>query len=213
MKTPPSAPKDVLQHLERLGVSRESRAGLEVFLDLLFQWQDRINLVAPSTLPDVWLRHVIDSLQLLPLLPDAATHIADLGSGSGFPGMPLAIASGRHVDFYESNNKKAAFLREALRLTKAPGNIHPQRLGPGFKLSGSMPVQVVTARALAPFNELLGLAEPFLQAGAIGLFHKGQDVDAELTQAAKSWKIKYETHVSSTDSKAVVLLVKEVTRV
>jgi 16S rRNA (guanine527-N7)-methyltransferase len=206
-------PAAVATQFEALDVSRESSAEIQKFVELLLQWQNKINLISPATKDEIWTRHVLDSLQLIPLLPAGATHIADLGSGSGFPGLPLAIASGKMVDLYESNNKKAAFLREALRITKARGAVHVIRLDPAVKLPRATMAQVVTARALAPLRELLGLAEPFLAGGAIGLFHKGREVEAELREAAKFWKFSYNSHVSSTDSKAVILTVKEVSRV
>ncbi len=206
-------PPGVAAQFEALNVSRESWPAIQQFVDLLLLWQTKINLISPATIDQIWTRHVLDSLQILLLLPASATHIADLGSGSGFPGLPLAIASGRTVDLYESNNKKAAFLREALRVTKARGHVHIARLGPDLKLPSAQIVDVVTARALAPLSQLLALAEPFLAKGATGLFHKGQEVETELSEAAKSWKFSYTTHVSSTDSKAVILAVREVNRV
>ena len=206
-------PPVVAAQFETFDVSRESWPAIQQFVDLLLLWQDKINLISPATIDQIWTRHVLDSLQLLPLLPAGASHIADLGSGSGFPGLPLAIASGKTVDLYESNNKKAAFLREALRITKARGVVHIARLGSANKLPNSKIADVVTARALAPLTELLALAEPFLAKGAIGLFHKGKEVETELSEAAKLWKFSYNTHVSSTDSRAVILAVKEVKRV
>ncbi len=206
-------PPEVAAQFDALSVSRESWPAIQQFVDLLLLWQAKINLISPASKNEIWTRHVLDSLQLLPLLPAGATHIADLGSGSGFPGLPLAIASGRTVDLYESNNKKAAFLREALRITKARGVVHIARLGSANKLPNSKIADVVTARALAPLSELLALAEPFLVRGAVGLFHKGKEVEAELSEAAKFWKFSYNCHVSSTDSKAVILAVKEVKRV
>lgn len=196
----------------RLNVSRESWTRIGAFVALLMHWQERINLIAPSTIPEIWQRHVLDSLQLLPLLPPYATAFADLGSGSGFPALPLAIASGLEAQLYESNGKKAAFLREALRVTGCKGTVHLMRLEdvPGKPLPSA---GVVTARALAPLEVLLGWAEPFLSAGARGLFHKGQDIDVELTQAAKSWRIRSRTHQSLTDSRAVILEVEEAARV
>ncbi|MBL8791693.1 MAG: 16S rRNA (guanine(527)-N(7))-methyltransferase RsmG [Rhizobiales bacterium] len=196
----------------RLNVSRESWTRIEGFVDLLLTWQKRINLISPGTIPEIWERHVLDSLQLLHHLPPGTTAFADLGSGSGFPALPLAIASGAEAHLYESNGKKAAFLREALRQAGAKGTVHLTRLEdvPNQVLPH---VQVVTARALAPLETLLGWAHPFLAQGATGLFHKGQDIDTELTQTAKSWKIRFRTHQSLTDSRAVILEVEEAARV
>ena len=197
----------------RLGVSRESLVRLEVLVSVLESWQKRINLVAPSTLADIWNRHILDSAQLLPLMPKGLEAIADLGSGGGFPSLVLAAIQPARVHLFESNAKKVAFLEEALRQMKVEGVVHRQRLELSKALPNMPHVQLVTARALAPLDELLAYAEPFMARGATGLFHKGQDVDAELTQAAKSWKITAQKHSSLTDSKAVILDVKEITRV
>lgn len=197
---------------ERLNVSRESWSRIVAFSDLLLLWQQQINLISPASVPDFWMRHIIDSLQVLPFLPGGLKAFADLGSGCGCPGVPLAIASGTHVHLYESNGKKAAFLREALRHCNQPGSVHPVRLE--NVAEQSLPeVQAVTARALAPLDLLLKWAEPFMESGACGLFHKGQDVDAELTQASKYWRIQFRKHQSLTDSRAVILEIEEVARV
>jgi 16S rRNA (guanine527-N7)-methyltransferase len=201
-----------LQTISNLGVSRESLNRIEAFLRLLFDWQRKINLVSPTTLPKVWTRHVIDSLQLLPHLNAPPGAIADLGSGGGFPGIILAIGSGRPVDLYESNQKKAAFLSEALRVSRATGSV---RLGRLEDVAAPVKGQYayVTARALAPLPELLGYAAPFIASGATGLFLKGKDADLELTESAKSWRIKMDRQQSLTDSEAVLLAVKEISRV
>lgn len=196
----------------RFNVSRESWARIELFTDLLLHWQQRINLISPASIPDIWSRHILDSLQVLPLFPADLQAFADIGSGSGCPGLPLGIASGAYVHLYESNGKKVAFLREALRHCQQPGTVHHLRLEEVAK--HPLPnVQAVTARALAPMEVLLGWAEPFLSQGARGVFHKGQDVDAELTQATKCWRIQFRKHQSLTDSRAVILEVEEVARV
>lgn len=202
-----------LDQFSRFNVSRESLDRLEIYVRLLLEWQKHINLIAPSTIGVVWQRHVIDSLQLLPYLPQGTTAIADLGSGAGLPALILAATQPATVHMYEANAKKAAFLSEALRQMKCAGVVHRERLEPQ-KAPAQMPkVQVVTARAFAPLPLLLNLASPFLQAGAIGLFHKGQDIDTELNEAARTWQITSESHTSVTDPLAVILAVKEITHV
>jgi 16S rRNA (guanine527-N7)-methyltransferase len=209
----PTPSPALLAQVEALGVSRESWQRIEQYVALLLTWQQRINLISPASIPHIWERHVLDSLQLLPLLPPNAKTAADLGSGAGFPALPLAMASGIRFHLYESNQKKAAFLREALRVTGTEGEVHAERLE-GTKVTQAFPkVDIVTARALAPLHELLHLAQPFLDTGAMALFLKGQDVDQELTEAAKSWTITYTKHASLTDSQAIVLAVQEITRV
>ncbi len=197
---------------ERFGVSRESLSHLETYVGLLVTWQKHINLVAESTLPLVWERHVADSLQLIKLIPKDTHIIADLGSGGGLPGIVLACVGSWQVHFYESNAKKAAFLQECLRQLRLVNTVHRIRLEKVGK--SELPVAtVVTARALAPMPVLLGLAEPWLMRGATALFHKGEDVDEELKDANKTWKIRYIKHPSMTDSKAVILEVQELRRV
>src|SRR6202048_1954188 len=181
-------------------VSRETESRLDRYVELLCEWQVKTNLVAPSTLPNLWTRHISDSLQLLSLAPSARTW-ADLGSGGGFPGVVLACAlaetAGANVHLVERNAKKAAFLREAVRVTTAAGTVHLADIGDNVdRITG--PVDCVTARALAPLHQLVGFAEPLVGKGAKALFLKGQDVEAELTEATKYWNIKPQLHSSRT---------------
>lgn len=196
-----------------LGVSRESLTRLEALVAVTAAWQERINLIAPSTLHEIWNRHILDSIQLLPLLPKNTRKIADLGSGGGFPALALAATQPAELHMFEANAKKVAFLQEALRRMGVSAKVHCERLVQNKPPQNLQEVQVVTARAFAPLKELLGFASPLLAAGAIGLFHKGKDIDAELTAAAKDWHITGLKHSSLTDSRSVILEVKEVVRV
>jgi 16S rRNA (guanine527-N7)-methyltransferase len=181
-------------------VSRETEQRLDRFVELLEGWQAKTNLVASSSLPVIWTRHIADSLQLLALAPSAKIW-ADLGSGAGFPGVVLACAlaetPGALVHLIERNAKKAAFLREALRVTDAPGLVHLAEIENGVdRIPG--PIDCVTARALAPLHQLVGLAEPLMKSGTKALFLKGQDVEVELTKATKYWSIRPHLHASRT---------------
>lgn len=196
-----------------LNVSRESQVKLTLYVETLEKWQKQINLIAPSTLSSVWNRHVVDSLQLLPHIPEDVTAIADLGTGAGFPGLALAIARPLHSHLYESNGKKVAFLREVIRRTGAAATVHQMRIEDLAQQTDLPKIQLVVSRAFAPLDHLLAYAQPFFQRGAKGLFHKGQDVDAELTESAKYWKLQFKKHPSSTDSKACLLEVEEAYRV
>ena len=156
-------------------VSRETEERLDRYVALLREWQPKTNLVAPSTLPSIWTRHVADSLQLLDLAPSGRSWI-DLGSGGGFPGIVLACAlADQHdaaVHLVERNAKKAAFLREALRVTGGRGTVHLADIE-NFVDSNPPAADYITARALAPLNVLLGLAAPLIARGAKALFLKG----------------------------------------
>ena len=195
-------------------VSRETEARLDRFVELLLQWQAKTNLVAPSTLPHLWTRHIADSLQLLTLAPSAKVWV-DLGSGGGFPGVVLACAladtSGAVVHLVERNARKAAFLREALRVAGARGVVHGKRIEDIVdSLAGS--IDCVTARALAPLHELVGFAEPLVRRGAKAFFLKGQDVGAELTEATKYWNIEPILHSSLTGGQGWIVELDSIAR-
>jgi 16S rRNA (guanine527-N7)-methyltransferase len=199
-RTPSVSASDKAAALKLTPVSRETADRLQRYVDLLLEWQAKTNLVAPSTLPTLWTRHIADSLQLLSLAP-SAVRWTDLGSGGGFPGIVLACGlaetSGAMVHLVERNAKKAAFLREALRVTGSPGTAHLADIGDSVdRITGK--VDCVTARALAPLHQLIGYVEPLVRQGAKALFLKGQDVDAELTEATKYWNIKPQLHSSRT---------------
>lgn len=202
--------KDRDRALELIAVSHETKARLDRFADLLKHWQKSINLVSPATLPQLWTRHIADSLQLLALAPEAKIWV-DLGAGGGFPGMAIACAlaerPGAMVHLVESNQKKAAFLREAIRVTETPAQVHAMRIE-DFMARFSGPADVVSARALASLAKLFAEAYPLLKKGTKGLFPKGQDVDAELTEASKCWKIEYRLRPSLTSADGHIVLVE-----
>jgi 16S rRNA (guanine527-N7)-methyltransferase len=185
-------------------VSRETLDRLDRFVGVLLEWQQRMNLIASSTEPKIWTRHIADSLQLMALAPQARIWV-DLGTGAGFPGVVLACAlvdrPGAYVHLVERSTKKATFLREAVHATGAPAEVHAVRLE-DFVENLATPVDVVTARALAPLAGLLTATYPLLKTGTLGLFPKGQDVGAELTEAAKCWSIQSSLVPSLTDPKA-----------
>ena len=190
-------------------VSRETEERLALFVDLLLAWQKTTHLVSPASIPKLWTRHVADSLQLLDLAPEARLWV-DLGSGGGFPGLVLACAlaekPGAMVHLVESNTRKAAFLREALRITGAPGIVEAMRIEKCVANFAPLP-DVITARALLPFKLLMTQSFSLLSRGALGLFPKGQDVAAELTEATKYWNIDYNLVPSRTDSLARIVVV------
>jgi 16S rRNA (guanine527-N7)-methyltransferase len=210
----PVADSDKAEAVRLTPVSRETEARLDRYLDLLRAWQAKTNLVAPSTLPHLWTRHVADSLQLLTLAPNARTWV-DLGSGGGFPGIVLACAMaevpGATVHLVERNLKKAAFLREALRITSAPGIVHAGAIEDTVDSIEGV-IDCVTARALAPLHQLIGFAEPLVRKGAKALFLKGQDVESELTEATKYWNIKPNLHSSLTGGQGWIVELDHIER-
>ena len=195
-------------------VSRETLRRLDRFVETLLTWQQRINLISPATVPQLWTRHVADSLQLIPLAPDARIWV-DMGSGGGFPGLvigcALADTPGAMVHLIESNGKKVAFLRAAARLAGAAAIVHAGRI---TQVIGNIDgrIGVVTARAVAPLADLLALSEPLLKRGAKALFPKGQDVGAELTQSSRYWNIEAMLVPSLTDPRARIVAIERAGR-
>ncbi len=194
--------------LDDLCVSRETVERLNVYAELLRRWQRSINLVAPSTLDDLERRHFADSAQVRAALPRALTW-ADLGSGAGFPGMVLAIqlceAGAGLVHLIESDAKKCAFLREVARATGARAQIHRARID---AVVPALNVEGVTARALAPLPRLIAHAQPLLKKGATGVFLKGQDVEAELTEDPVFSTVNVELTPSRSDPKGRVAIIR-----
>lgn len=195
-------------------VSRETAQALDLYVTQLTRWQTVKNLVGPATLAEVWQRHVADALQLLTIAPEARRWL-DLGSGAGIPGLILAIAGKQrgdfHVELVESNARKCAFLSDTARLTGAPVTVHNARIESVIgQRSG---IDIVCARALAPLTQLLAWSEPLLTSGTVGLFPKGRDAAAELTEAEDAWTFTRDLIPSRTDSQARIVRVTSLSRV
>jgi 16S rRNA (guanine527-N7)-methyltransferase len=193
---------------ELVPVSRETLLRLEAYADLLTRWSARINLVGRDTLPDLWRRHILDSAQLLHFVPRSARNLIDLGSGAGLPGLVLAIHGVPGVELVEADSRKAAFLREAARITGAEATIRPCRI----QAVPPHTVDVVTARACAPLDRLLELAAPFLAPGTLCLFPKGERFNEELTLARKAWTMNVSVEQSLSDRRGIVLRLQQVAR-
>ena len=189
-------------------VSRETMAGLVLYETLLRKWQKSINLVSSATLSELWRRHMLDSAQLAALAPDDARDWVDLGSGGGFPGLVIAIIlkdrPGFRMHLVESDQRKCVFLREVARETGAPVEVHAWRIEE-FAAERGATADIVSARALAPLERLLGWAAPLFGTETIGLFLKGQGIEGELTEARKGWIFEAEFSPSRSDPSGCVL--------
>jgi len=194
-------PLDAEGFRQLTAVSRETLERLETYLALLVRWQPRINLVGPATLRDPWRRHVLDSAQLLPLLPESTQTLMDLGSGAGFPGLVMAILGIPEVHLVESDQRKVAFLREVAAATGTRVIFHPARI----EAISPLRADVVTARALAPLARLLAYAIPFLGPKGVCLFLKGELAEQELATAARDWAMTVERFASRSDPSGVIL--------
>ncbi len=220
-------PSQFANDLKALGIDvpRGTLDRLETYAALLVKWQAKINLVGPATLPDLWRRHFLDSAQLIPLLPQPDSLpraggesrssggggvLVDLGSGAGFPGLVLAIMTDWRVHLVDSDQRKCAFLRQVAldcgvldRVT-----IHAKRIE---QVTG-IAADVVTARACAPLDELLGLAAPFAGEGGTCLFLKGAQAEEELTQARRRWTMGVESRGSISDPGGKILIITQLKR-
>jgi 16S rRNA (guanine527-N7)-methyltransferase len=190
-------------------VSRETCTRLRAYAAVLLRWNHTINLVAPGDERTLWSRHIEDCLQLVPLIPSGTRTAIDIGSGAGLPGLVLAIATGIPFHLVEADRRKAAFLREAARLTAAPVTIHCARA----ECAQIPPASLVTARGVAPLPRLLALAYPLLAPGGVCLFPKGQQADNELTAATAQWHMDLERIPSQTDNGAVIFRIRNLARV
>tara|TARA_R110002073_G_scaffold38717_2_gene110825 strand:- start:5838 stop:6461 length:624 start_codon:yes stop_codon:yes gene_type:complete len=196
------------------GVSRETALGFDRWRELLVDANAHTNLVGRSTLDDFWERHALDSLQLMQLIPSGTRRIADLGAGAGFPGLALALALrdrglATRIVMIDSVAKKTAFLNrviDELGVAAEARTIRVEAMDP------SEVFEIVTARAFAPLNKLLGFAAPLLNGGTVGLFFKGRHYRDELTEARKHWTFECEVIPSQTGD-GVILRLSEVQRV
>ena len=187
-------------------VSRETEERFAVYADLLGRWQRIKNLVSPSTLAEVWTRHIADSAQIQPLMPEALRW-ADIGSGAGFPGLVVAILlagrAGAHVDLVEANARKCAFLREAARACGAPATVHNGRIED--VLPGLKSVDVLTARALAPLPTLLEMGRVLVDAGTAAVFLKSQGEIADGVDLGARYTTRVLPSLTSPDGRILVL--------
>jgi 16S rRNA (guanine527-N7)-methyltransferase len=188
-------------------VTPETTERLQRFAALLLRWNATLNLVAARDASMIWDRHILDSLQLLPLMPTGLACAIDLGSGGGFPGMVLAIASNTPFHLIEADRRKASFLRSAVLETGAPATIHACRI----EDADIPPARLVTARALAPLHRLLPLAMPFLAADGVALFLKGARTAEEIHDARLYWQFDAAITPSQTSAYGCILRVSNLT--
>jgi 16S rRNA (guanine527-N7)-methyltransferase len=187
-------------------VSQETLGRLKAYADMLVDWNARHNLVAKSTLPDLWQRHMWDSAQLAALIPENARSLADLGSGAGFPGLVLAVLRPElAVTLHEATTKKCAFLHAAAERIGLHVTIENARMEDQPK----RPFDIITARACAPLPLLLDYAHRFTGPNSVCLFLKGQNVGSELTDAHKYWNMKVSQVPSQTDPSGAIVTVRE----
>jgi 16S rRNA (guanine527-N7)-methyltransferase len=182
-------------------VSRETLARLEAYAALLAEWNAKMNLVSRSSLAEIWTRHLWDSAQLAPLIPESAQKLADLGSGAGFPALVLAVLRPRlRVSLFEATAKKCRFLAEAAKVLQVEVDIRNTRI----EAAAPEGFDAITARACAPLNLLLAYASRLQTAETVNLFLKGQDVEIELKEATKSWSMELQKHPSRSGSGTIL---------
>lgn len=207
--SPPGKIDNARAFQSAFGVSHETLDKFETYAALLRRWQKTINLVAPSTVNDVWHRHFADSAQLFRCAPPDRGHWLDVGSGAGFPGLVLAIMAsergGTRHTFIESDTRKCAFLREVARATGTAVEIVTARIELPETAAKVREVNCVTARALAPLPRLAPWVAPYFNGETTGLFLKGRDVASELDEARQSWDFEYQLIASLTDDEGRIV--------
>lgn len=194
-----------------LDVSRETLQKLEELAILVQKWSRKINLVSQIDVNQIWDRHILDSAQVLDAAPKAWRRWVDLGSGGGFPGLVVSVLAegGQKVVLVESDGRKAAFLQSAsisLDLDTEVINARVENISP-------QKADVVSARALAPLDDLLTYAAPHVLSGGICLFLKGAKSDDELTRARRNWNMSVDKIPSKTESSGTILKIGALSRV
>ncbi|MGI9424179.1 MAG: 16S rRNA (guanine(527)-N(7))-methyltransferase RsmG [Hyphomicrobiaceae bacterium] len=197
-------------------VSRETVDRLKLYEIELKRWQKAFNLIAPSTLDNIWHRHFADSAQLIDLIPVTSRRIADVGSGAGFPGLILALMCENRRDLrvtlVESDTRKAAFLRESARRMEIAVEILSTRIESNASVNQLIGVDTVTARAFAPLSRLFDLVSPVFSSHTVGVFLKGRHILREIEQAEESWLFDVELHDSMTEAAAKIAVVRDLKR-
>ncbi len=189
--------------------SEQQKERLFIWYDLLHKWQKKINLISPKTINEVWRRHFMDALQLgLYLSVKKTCEYVDLGSGAGFPGLAIALFADENMVLVESDQRKSSFLRAVVREWGAQDQIVV--LNKRIENLKEKKFDVVSARALAPLNQLLYYALPLLKKQSFCLFLKGKAWESEVKEAQQGWCFDYEVQESLSDSKAMILKIMNV---
>jgi len=203
-----TAPLDAVGFAAQMAVSRETLPRFEAYAALLRRWSSRVNLVGRNTLGDLWRRHFLDSAQIRLYIPAGVQSVLDIGSGAGFPGLVLALLGVPGIELVESDGRKCAFLQEAIRITAAPATLRHARA----ETVPARSYDVVTARACAPLDGLLTLAERFIGRDTRCIFLKGERADAEIAEAARGWTMSVGLHRSLADPRGAVVCLDGVGR-
>ena len=188
-----------------LNVSRETYEKLSRYVDLVARWQAKLNLISPKTLPDIWHRHILDSLQLLPTLPTDANTLYDIGSGAGFPAIPISIATGKHGIMVESDQRKGIFLAEVIRELSLNAAIINSRV----ESLADKQADIITARACASLTQLCAWSAPLLSTGGKCLFLKGRQYRIEIEDALVMWDFHCDVLPSITDPEAAIVTISQ----
>lgn len=202
-----------MKNVGGLNVSRETIDRLKEFEKLVLKWTKHINLIAPATTPDIWDRHIVDSIQLYQYSPKPFKSWADLGSGGGFPGIVLAIVARQMVPdaqftLVESDTRKATFLRTSIRELDLNANVVADRLENAEPIGAD----VISARALSPLTGLFSMITRHIGPNGIAIIPKGRAYEAEIAKAKENWRFDLQCQPSITDPEARILIVKDIER-
>lgn len=192
---------------ECISVSRETEERLEAFIAYLRVEMLEQNLISASTADLVWTRHIVDSAQLLTLLPgghDQSGGWIDLGSGAGFPGLVVAIISDWKVTLVESRARRIDYLQRAVETLGLESRVRIE--GRPLERVETAPFSVISARAFAPLPRLFGLAQRFSTDKTLWLLPKGRNAAKEWEEAKRDWNGNFRIAPSVTDDEAGILI-------
>ncbi|MDC0057076.1 16S rRNA (guanine(527)-N(7))-methyltransferase RsmG [Alphaproteobacteria bacterium] len=181
---------------------------MQKYIDSIVQYSAHTNLVGKSTLSDPWLKHIMDSLQLISFIKNKKYSILDMGTGAGLPGVVLSIVGHKNVSLVDSNGKKIKFLKMIKDDLSLNFNIISGRLE---KLN-NLKFDIITSRALAKLDILFGYSQNFMKKNTLLIFLKGKTVNEEIFEAKKNWKFNFQKHQSITDSRGIILVIERLSK-
>lgn len=195
--------------MKEMKITDEEEKSLKKYVNLLLQWNQKMNLIGKSTVDDIWNRHILDCGQLMNYLCDSEIEnfkFADFGSGAGLPGIVLSILGVRNITLIEKSPLKCKFLEEAAVLSKNKINIINNNI---FDIK-DIKFDIIFSRALSNLSNLLVMVKPFLKSDSKCYFLKGKKVGEELEEAKKIFSFEYSLAESTTSPDGRVVEVKNI---
>lgn len=195
--------KDIIK---KFLINKKIEADFQKYINILKEHNMRINLVGKSTLVNPWTSHILDSLQILPLIKNKKFSILDMGTGAGFPGNILSIAGCENVTLIDSNGKKINFLKSI----KNKMNLKTKIILGRIEALSNIKYDIITCRALANLDKLFSYSQKLIKKNTVLILLKGKTVNEEIVETKKKWTFQFAKHQSISDSRGSLLVIKNI---